>query len=439
MIGRFGLALWFACAFACALVACGGDDSANAGSGGKASSGGAGAGGSATGGKGNGGSSTGGSSAGGSSNGGSAGGGGVGGVGGTCSDTCAAPNGGISYGCEKRFMYGVNYAWHNFAGDFGGIGPWGQKGVSGDPNVYLADLKDMRAHGASVIRWWVFPDFRGDGVEFDSAETATGLSATAIADVQKALDLAAQADVFLMLTIFSFDNFSPSKDVAGIWVPGMAPMVRDATKRKALIDHVVTPLAKTVAASPNASRVIAWDLINEPEWALKGASLYGDPDFASNPDLDPVTHTELEVFLKETAAALRAESKPLVSVGGAAAKWAKAWTGLGLDFYQFHIYEWVNAYWPYSDPASKYGLDKPLVMGEMPMGDLTAGVSYQTVVQSFWDTGYAGALSWQYDEATSADLDKVKSFADLHACETSYSQPSADFQSGPSGSRWPSP
>lgn len=70
-------------------------------------------------------------------------------------------------------MYGVNYAWNNFAGDFGGISKWSLKGVSAAPTVHETKLKDMRAHGANVIRWWMFPEFRGDGVKFDSSETPT--------------------------------------------------------------------------------------------------------------------------------------------------------------------------------------------------------------------------------------------------------------------------
>src|SRR5262245_40431852 len=70
LLGRFGLAV----AMACTLIACGGDDSDGAGTGGKPITGGSGGGGGSSG---NGGSATGGSSTGGSSTGGSSGGGGT--------------------------------------------------------------------------------------------------------------------------------------------------------------------------------------------------------------------------------------------------------------------------------------------------------------------------------------------------------------------------
>jgi len=318
-------------------------------------------------------------------------------------------------------MYGLNYAWHHFAGDFGGISPWNQPGVAGDEDAHAQKLQDMADHGVSVVRWWVFPDFRGDGVVFDGDENPTGLGSTVVQDVQRALELAEEADVYLMLTLFSFDNFRPSQENYGIWVPGMAPMVRDDTKRNMLLENVVRPFAQTAAESPYSSRLIAWDVINEPEWAITGPNPYGGEDFTPNPELDPVSHAEMETFIGEVIAVLRDESDALVSVGGAAMKWATAWSAVDTDFHQFHIYAWVNDYWPYTGTPSDYGVDdKPVVMGELPLGELDAGIPYGEVVGTFYDSGYAGAMAWQYDEATSDQLDEVETFSNLHPCETKY-------------------
>jgi hypothetical protein len=59
-------------------------------------------------------------------------------------------------------------------------------------------------------------------------------------------------------------------------------------------------------------------------------------------------------------------------------------------------------------------------MGEFPMGDLTAGVSYGTVASSWYSNGYAGAMSWMYSGADASALDLVSAFAALHPCETRY-------------------
>ena len=87
-----------------------------------------------------------------------------------CSSSCDFA-GGIAVGCATRFQYGINFAWDQFAGDFGGISAWGAPGVSHNGRV-RCELADMRAHGVDTIRWWVWPDFRGDGVAFDGARDA---------------------------------------------------------------------------------------------------------------------------------------------------------------------------------------------------------------------------------------------------------------------------
>lgn len=337
-----------------------------------------------------------------------------------CDDPCPAPSGSVDYECKSRFMYGVNYAWSHFAGDFGGISQWGQPGVAQSAAEHSTKLADMRAHGASVVRWWVFPDFRGDGIDFDASEAPTGLGGTAKADLQKALELADQADVYLMLCLFSFDAFRPSEDVAGVFTPGITPIVKDADKRKKLLENVVRPLSKAAEASPYKRRLIAWDVINEPEWAIAGASPYGDPDYDPIPELAAVSHQEMEAFLAETIKVLRSESGALVTVGAAAMKWSKAWSALDLDFYQFHLYDWINQYWPYTGSPADYGVDdKPVVMGEFPLGGLSAA-SYSKLVNSLYSNGYAGAMGWQYNEATSGQLADMKAFADANACPTRY-------------------
>ncbi len=336
------------------------------------------------------------------------------------SDLCPFA-GGVTWLGKTRFVYGVNYAWLHFAGDFGGISAWGQSGVVGEAAAHTANLADMREHGVSVIRWWVFPDFRGDGVVFDSQDRPTGLSAGAVADVAKALELAEDADVYLMLCVFSFDDFRPSAEVSGIWTPSIEPMVSDPGQRTMLLENVVRPLARAVDDSPYRDRLIAWDVINEPEWAMTGASPYGDPDYEPMGDLDPVTHAVMESFVADTIAVLRQESDALITVGAAAFKWRRAWKNLDLDFYQFHMYSWINDWWPYTSSPADYELDdKPLVMGEYPMGDLAAGASFADVTSSWYGNGYAGALSWQYNEADATALDLVAGFASQHACETRF-------------------
>lgn len=340
--------------------------------------------------------------------------GGNAGSGGACSaDTCAFESG-VEYGCKLRFMYGVNYAWQNFAADFGG----GSRGITALKSTIGTELKTMGDNGVNVVRWWVWPNFSGGGVTFDANGTPTGLGGTTLADLETALELAEENDLYLMPTLFSFDNFKTAITPAN---QNMATLGTDATKRAALVNNVVKPFARAAQQSTHGKRVIAWDVINEPEWAVTGASMYGDDEaFEADGTCTPVTHAQMEKLLADVITGLRAESDALVTVGAAAMKWRHAWTMLDQDFYQFHIYDWVNDYWPYDKSPTEYGMgDKPMVMGEFPPTGLSGGVTYRNMLDSWYANGYAGSLAWR-DATYKVTWSEVKAFADAHPCETKY-------------------
>jgi len=349
----------------------------------------------------------------------------------TCTDACPAPNGGVTYGCRKRFMYGVNWAWKNWGADFGGISAWGVAGtsVSDDGAAFGSDLAEMKAAGASVIRWWMFPRFLTDSIQWAADDTPSRIGGSLVADIQKALELAEQNDVYLMLTPFSFDNFFPSRDEGGVWSRGIKPMIIDPAKRQKLLDILIKPVAQAVEASPYKSRMIAWDMINEPEWALTGPNPNGGEDFTPNGECETVTHAQMETFLQELAAVLRLNNPgALLTVGNAAIKWGSAWIHVDQDFYSLHYYDWVYEYYPYSSvtPESVGLTDKPVVIGEYPIGGLSAvgGNPARTAAQysaDLWDLGYGGTLAWAFNDngfPWSAAL--LKPFADQRPCETAY-------------------
>jgi hypothetical protein len=476
---------WFVASSVALITACGSDGSGSAGRGddggavagatsaggaGRSSSGGADAmggapssGGSSSGGSSSGGSSSGGSSSGGSSSGGSGAGdggrnasgsggtsgragsggatstggsaaGGMGGKAGAGGATASCTSGsdmcpmasGLTHACEKRFALGINYAWHSFSADFGGISAWGQKSVSQDAATYDKELAAMHAQGVSVVRWWVFPDFRGDGVTFDANGDATGLSQTATADVAKALELAKKNDVHLTLTIFSFDDFRPDRTDNGIKIRGMAPMVTSDARRKKLVDNVVRALARAAAASPAVDHLLGWDVINEPEWAISATgNAPGGQDFSPNTELTAVTLAQMKSLIGESITALKGElPEGLTSVGWAAAKWAWAFQDVAVDFEQPHIYGWVDQYWPYTKAPSELGYpNKPVVMGEfflraMPFSDGGDNDSFAQIVGSWWDHGYAGAWAWQYNETPMSTL--IQTFKTSKGCQAGF-------------------
>jgi hypothetical protein len=331
---------------------------------------------------------------------------------------------GLSHACAQRFALGINYAWHNFAGDFGGIAEWGQSGVSQAPGPVDSELAAMRAAGVSVIRWWVFPDFRGDGVAFDGSGDPSGLSPTALADIDKALELAADNDLHVVFTVFSFDNFRPDRDEAGLTVRGIVPMISNAARRSRVLDNIVRPLARAAAASAHSDHLLGWDVINEPEWAIAPTgNAPGGQDFTPNGELTTVPLATMKDFIREAVAVLNEETPDaLTSVGWAAAKWAWAFQDVDVDFNQPHIYGWVDQYWPYTLAPSELGYpDRPTVMGEFALASMPFGTSASMgqILESWWADGYAGAWAWQYADGASG-LPLIQSFADQKGCPAGF-------------------
>jgi hypothetical protein len=339
---------------------------------------------------------------------------------------------GLTHGCAQRFALGANYAWYNFSTDFGGLAAWGQKGVSQNTSQYDGDLATMRSNGVSAIRWWIFPDFRGDGVAFDTNGNPTGISATAVADIQEALALAKKNDVYLVFTIFSFDGFKPTYVDTGVNIRSIAPMVAAATQLTGVLNNVVKPVAEAAAASPDVDHLLGWDIINEPEWAIAAT---GDPgvagqDFSPTSGLTAVTLAQMKALINGAIPLLHtATPNALASVGWAAAKWSWAFTDITtLDFNQPHIYGWVDEYWPYTWTPSQLGYTtKPTVYGEFylasqPFASDAGGddpATYSTILNKWWTNGFAGAWGWSFSSAP-ANVSLIKTFATLKGCAASF-------------------
>jgi len=310
---------------------------------------------------------------------------------------------------KEPFTYGINYAWKNYSGDFGGISAWAKKGVAADADGFRAELQDMANHGVEVIRWWVWPEFWNDAVTFDSTGAPNPLGQGAIDDVLKALELADEVGVRVMFCLFSFDGFREPRESYGITMTGYTDILVDDVKRSKLMSNIVRPFVAAVAQSPHVSALHSWDVINEPEWAISGNNKYGGNNFEPSADMVAISHDLMETFVGETIKIMRQETPDVpVTVGSAAVKWMNAWEQTDIDFYQPHIYDWVNDYWPYSKSPSELGFgDKPMIMGEYPVEGLNAA-DHKTLLESWYSNGYAGALGWDYRITHSVGEDETE-------------------------------
>jgi hypothetical protein len=335
-----------------------------------------------------------------------------------CADPCRAPNGGFMVGCNKRFLYGVNYAWHSFA-DFGGYNKLGEEaGVSSLSSTIQGQLQEIKDHGANVTRWWMFPTLN-DAFTYTNG-APDGLRPKTILDIEEALSIADSVGIDLQFCIFSFDTFKVKNTKPGNQL--MKAILADPALR-AQLQIAVQQMVATVQASPYKARVTSWDVINEPEWAINGSDPYGDSAFTPNADVTTVPFADMENLVKDTLATLRTTSTAPATIGSAAYTWVKAWTRVRLDFYTFHMYDWINQYYPYTKPPSAFGATgKPVVLGEFPVAGLR-NVPYDTLLTTIFNNGYAGSFAWAMTDPSfnwPAHADSVKAWADAHPCVTSF-------------------
>ena len=119
---------------------------------------------------------------------------------------------------------------------------------------------------------------------------------------------------------------------------------------------MILPFVSRYAAEP---AIVAWDLFNEPEWAVLGSRRTLS---ARVPVLLPSAR-----FLEEAVARLReASSSQPLTVGLASARGLALVRGLGLGFHQVHWYDSVESRYPLGRPVTDLGLDLPIVLGEFP-------------------------------------------------------------------------
>lgn len=286
------------------------------------------------------------------------------------------------------YLNGANMPWINWACDFG----CADKGVAAAATNATADaiLAQAQANGVKVVRWWVF---EGDAwqISRDAGGAPASLNDAVYADFDAALKLAEAHDISYVFTLFSAPSHLP------------APWLDDPTARGKL----ATALAPLFARYKDNSRILAWDIFNEPDW-----------DIWNN----RVQLASVQATVRGLADAVHANARAYVTVAAAMLDGLPNWTSLGLDFYTANWYDymqpgnWCALCTDYADVRSRYGLDAPLVIGEFYAG---ADVKPFERYQAWYGKGYAGALAWSLNaDATSdklrIDLSAADAFARAH-------------------------
>ncbi len=287
-----------------------------------------------------------------------------------------------------NYASGLNVAWVNFANDV--------------PNPDIATFTTIFNHtyaaGGRVVRWWfhtngtVTPGYGSDG-------TALAIQQSHIDGVKAILAAAHTAGVAVNISLWSFDMLQAN---AGDAHTNNQALLENDTNRQAYIDRYLTPLVTALKGTPG---LYSYEIFNEPEGM-------GPNGWA--------TYRTTEAFIQTTvnwfAAAIHAADPNVLVTNGAvtfdycstaqgksndysdtALRGAGGKQGGILDFYEVHYYTSNGiSNSAFMHPASYWGLDKKLVMGEFAAAD-TDGVLQNDLMTYLYTNGYNGGWAWSYD------------------------------------------
>ncbi len=283
---------------------------------------------------------------------------------------------------------GVNLPWgqssHGYSlyGWSPGRNPWGgaHEGYS-DPAtmaVLEASFADCASHGIKLIRVIVFGDGRS-GILWDENDTPTNFDQWVYPDMDVLIKMAEKYDIKLILCLLDY-KIADGIQYEGSNLVGEHPTwLADPEKRSALLGKF-NSLAFRYCRTPN---IYAWEPINEPELIHR----------------DLVSLADTKQFIKDcfsTTTAYNPIAKSTVGYLSLSSLTDPDWSDIKPDLYQAHYYG--NGPNPFETPASTFGLDKPILIGECEPTDIA------NRLDQAYAMGYHGILFWSYNADYSSAL-----------------------------------
>lgn len=274
-----------------------------------------------------------------------------------------------------HYLLGASVPWRTWGNDFGST----TEGVSSTTasGELRERLGSARASGLRVIRWMVFVP--PDHIQRDGDGGPAGVEPQVFTDLDEALAIAEDEDVYLVLTLFS--GGGSGFEMLWTTTPDMRTRLADT------VASVVRPYA-------GHARIVAWQVFEWTDGGLLGAQ---EPD--------------LQDTFAEIVRAIRTEDPTThIALGVNGPRWLSGWSRWGADFYTCID---SGALSDYDTLRTAHDLDGPLVVSVFY---LPTGADGTAMEQDYYDRGFAGAWAWSlFPESTvdgeSIDLDAVADFA----------------------------
>jgi hypothetical protein len=354
-------------------------------------------------------------------------------------------------------ILGINYPWVTCGHDFGPRPPpWGGAAPT-DWSQVETDLRELRALGVSVARFWVLADGVNVPVGIDPRTIARPvpfrehyasrpdaprglmrlepyaplppLPRAFVEDFVKLLEAARRAEVKLIPSFTSFELFFPLEEkVGGVLAQGRGALVL-GERRGPFLDGALEPLLE--ASERYRDAIYAWEVMNEPDWVVLGVD--GEGPFApalalSELLIDAARRIARRGFVA-TIGLSRADPSWLAPSARVALQRLAA---RGAYVNQAHFY--AKAGRRSRLPPASDGISMPCLLGEMPtaLAERWADPELQSTeadparylearLALVRERGYSGALLWSRhatDEQTRWDarvISQIERAARAHA------------------------
>jgi len=309
----------------------------------------------------------------------------------------------INLNGQSYYINGINIPWNNFGWDFGIHDDWG----SGYDAEWFEDaFVEMEANGINTVRVWIHCDGRASP-EFDQNGYVTGLDENLLDELEDLLTKANDHAIMVVLCLWSHDMLEDHTAIAGDFAGLHSDLIKDSEKSQSYINQALVPMVQRLRDHCN---ILAWEVMNEPEWGMKISQ--GDATAQT------VSAKAMQLFIGHCIAAIRAHSDQNITVGSAIpfgnelGQYKNHWQEsefhrLGfdcnqvyLDFYSFHYYDWMSENTsPFEKNARHWSLGKPVVIAEAATvnAELPNNLSPFEQLERTAENEYAGMIFWSYN------------------------------------------